>query len=135
MATQSTNENECDCCDRNKPCGEIFCDCCGKSWRNDKPGSETCHCCCSRCENLLRDCRYSCEDKDEESDDEESEDEEEDDSSEHDELYCDCCACPYDKAHNPFELQGVCNCRCSFCKEKFARDCRYTCEEYINYPN
>jgi len=89
-----SNENECDCCDRNKPCGEIFCDCCGESWRNDKPGSETCHCCCSRCENLLRDCRYSCEDKDEESDDEDEaptdedvadEEEDEDDEDEDDE--------------------------------------------------
>ncbi len=66
MATQSNNE--CDCCDRNKPCGEIFCDCCGESWRNDKQGSETCHCNCSNCSELLRDCRYSCQD--EESDDE-----------------------------------------------------------------
>jgi len=72
MATQSNNENECDCCDRNKPCGEIFCDCCGESWRNDKPGSETCHCNCSNCSELLRDCRYSCQDEEsgEESDEE-----------------------------------------------------------------
>ena len=36
------------------------CDCCYKSWRNNKAGGDTCNCSCSNCFELLRDCKYSC---------------------------------------------------------------------------
>jgi len=37
-----------------------MCDCCANSWRNDLPGKDTCNCSCF-CGNLLRDCRYTCD--------------------------------------------------------------------------
>jgi hypothetical protein len=68
---EKEEEGKCDCCCRDKPCGEIFCDCCGKSWRNDKKSEETCHCECSDCCRLQRDCRYSCDGKESEEESEE----------------------------------------------------------------
>ena len=36
------------------------CDCCVKSWKDDQPEDETCECIHSKCNNLLRYCRYTC---------------------------------------------------------------------------
>ena len=45
----------------NKPLKTINkCDCCCKSWQNNKAGVDTCSCSCSNCYELLRDCKYSC---------------------------------------------------------------------------
>ena len=55
----SSSSSSCDCCDRPTKCGDIYCDCCMMSWRNDVAGDLTCHCNC-RCNSLLRDCRYTC---------------------------------------------------------------------------
>ena len=45
----------------NKPLKTVNkCDCCCKSWRNNKAGGDTCNCSCSNCYELLRDCKYSC---------------------------------------------------------------------------
>ena len=32
------------------------CDACGMGWSEDLPGEETCHCWCSECDDLMRDC-------------------------------------------------------------------------------
>ena len=45
----------------NKPLKTVNnCDCCCKSWRNNKAVGDTCNCSCSNCFELLRDCKYSC---------------------------------------------------------------------------
>ena len=36
------------------------CDACGMGWSEDLPGEETCHCWCSKCDDLMRDCQYKC---------------------------------------------------------------------------
>lgn len=35
------------------------CDCCGLSWGDS--GLFICHCWCSRCDDRLRECRYTCQ--------------------------------------------------------------------------
>jgi hypothetical protein len=38
----------------------FMCDACGMGWSEDLPGEETCHCWCSECDDLMRDCQYKC---------------------------------------------------------------------------
>jgi hypothetical protein len=43
---------------------EEWCDCCAKSWVEESDPDDLCHCCCSKCHSLLRDCRYTCYEND-----------------------------------------------------------------------
>ena len=63
--TNKMNQDFCQECVR-------LCDCCMKEWNNDADPEDMCHCCCSRCYGLLRDCQYNCTEDDVE--EEESED-------------------------------------------------------------
>ena len=38
----------------------FICDACGMGWSEDLPGEETCHCWCSECDDLMRDCQFKC---------------------------------------------------------------------------
>lgn len=58
-----------------------MCDCCMKEWNNDINPQDMCHCCCSRCYGLLRDCQYNCSEENVEEDESEYDvDDVEDDS-------------------------------------------------------
>ena len=57
-----TDTDLCEICDPREE--EEWCDCCSKSWVDESDPDDLCHCCCSKCHSLLRDCRYTCYEND-----------------------------------------------------------------------